>query len=216
MKVIAINGSPRKGNNTATLLNYALEGARSAGAETELIHLYDLNYKGCTSCFACKIKNGKSYGKCGWQDDLTPIFEKIEQADAIILGSPIYLCDITGQMRAFLERLIFQYLVYTKTNRSLFERRIKIGFLYTMNVNKEQMEARGFQSTLRITEEYLEIIFGHCESMFSFDTYQFGDYSKYVVEIFDEQHKLKRKLQEFPEDCNKAFQLGQSFASQAN
>ncbi|XWX63056.1 flavodoxin family protein [Desulfitobacterium sp. AusDCA] len=48
MKVIAINGSPRKNKNTATLLNKALEGA-----ETELIHLYDLNYKGCVSCFAC-------------------------------------------------------------------------------------------------------------------------------------------------------------------
>lgn len=61
MKIIAINGSPRKNRNTATLLNKALEGAASQGAETELIHLYDLNYKGCVSCFACKIKNGKSY-----------------------------------------------------------------------------------------------------------------------------------------------------------
>lgn len=56
MKVIAINGSPRK--NTATLLAKALEGASSCGAETELIHLYDHNYKGCVSCFACKLKDG--------------------------------------------------------------------------------------------------------------------------------------------------------------
>jgi len=212
MKVIAINGSPRKENNTATLLRSALEGAHSHGAETELIHLYDLNYKGCTSCFACKLKNGKSYGKCGWQDDLTLIFEKIAHTDAIILGSPIYLCDISGQMRAFLERLIFQYLAYTKTNRSLFGKKIKTAFLYTMNVYKEQMEAHGFQSTLSITEEYLETIFGHCEPMFSFDTYQFKDYSKYVVEIFDEQLKLQRKMQHFPEDCSRAFLLGQRLA----
>ena len=52
MKVMAINGSPRKKWNTATLLDKALEGAASQGAETELIHLYDLNYKGCISCFA--------------------------------------------------------------------------------------------------------------------------------------------------------------------
>jgi len=64
MKIIGINGSPRKAWNTAILLNKAMEGAASKGAETELIQLYDLNYKGCTSCFACKIKNGKSYGKC--------------------------------------------------------------------------------------------------------------------------------------------------------
>ena len=51
MKVIAINGSPRKKWNTATLLEKALEGAETEGAETEIIHLYDLNFKGCKSCF---------------------------------------------------------------------------------------------------------------------------------------------------------------------
>ena len=53
---MAFNGSPRKDWNTATLLNKALEGAASKGATTELIHLYDLNYKGCISCFACNAK----------------------------------------------------------------------------------------------------------------------------------------------------------------
>ena len=79
MKVIAINGSPRKKWNTATLLEKALEGAASEGAETELIHLYDLNFKGCTSCFACKLKDGKSYGKCAMKDELTPVLDKIER-----------------------------------------------------------------------------------------------------------------------------------------
>jgi multimeric flavodoxin WrbA len=90
MKIIAINGSPRKSKNTATLLKKALEGAEAQGAETELIHLYDLDYKGCISCFACKLKNGKSYGKCAFKDGLTPVLEKAAIADAIILGSPIY------------------------------------------------------------------------------------------------------------------------------
>ena len=58
MNIIAINGSPRKEDNTATLLNKALEGAASNGAETEIIHLYDFTYKGCKSCFACKLING--------------------------------------------------------------------------------------------------------------------------------------------------------------
>ena len=67
---MAFNGSPRKKWNTATLLEKALEGAASQGAKTELIHLYDLNYKGCISCFACKTKGGKSYGRCAVKDDL--------------------------------------------------------------------------------------------------------------------------------------------------
>ena len=112
MKIIAFNGSPRKEWNTATLLKKALEGAASQGAGTELIHLYDLDYKGCTSCFACKLKDGKSYGKCAVRDELTPVLEKIPDVDALILGSPIYAGAATGEMRSFLERLNFPYLVY--------------------------------------------------------------------------------------------------------
>jgi len=70
MKIIAINGSPRKNCNTAKLLKKVLEGAKSKGADTELINLYDLNYKGCNSCFLCKIKGSKSYGICAVNDDL--------------------------------------------------------------------------------------------------------------------------------------------------
>jgi len=64
MNIVAINGSPRKNANTATLLKHALAGAEKNGAQTELVHLYDFNYTGCVSCFACKLIGGKSYGKC--------------------------------------------------------------------------------------------------------------------------------------------------------
>lgn len=96
-KIIAINGSPRKNGNTAILLNKALEGAAEQGAETELINLYDLSYKGCISCFACKRKGGKSYGKCIFADELLLVLKKIEQADALILCSPIYFGTVTGE-----------------------------------------------------------------------------------------------------------------------
>lgn len=77
MKVIAISGTPRKGWNTSMLLDKLLEGARSKGAETEIINLHDLDYKGCKSCFACKTIGGKSYGKCIMKDGLTRVLEKI-------------------------------------------------------------------------------------------------------------------------------------------
>ncbi len=70
MKVIAINGSPRETWNTATLLQKALDGAKSMGADTKLIHLYDLNFKGCSSCFACKRKGSGYIGHCAMKDDL--------------------------------------------------------------------------------------------------------------------------------------------------
>ena len=213
MKVIAFNGSPRKKWNTATLLEKALEGAASRGAETELIHLYDLNFKGCISCFACKTKEGKSYGRCAVEDDLTPIFSKIEKADAIILGSPIYFGTVSGEMKSFMERLLFPYLTYTDPPQSLFPRKIKTGFIYTMNTSEEQMTERGYVQLFKPHEMVLRMIFGDSEYMCSFDTYQFDDYSKVVSDRFDPKKKAQRRKEIFPKDCEKAFGMGASFTN---
>ncbi len=212
MKVLAFNGSPRKKWNTATLLKKALEGANSQGAETELIHLYNLNYKGCMSCFACKKKGGKSYGKCAIKDDLTPIFKKIEAADAIILGSPIYYGTVSGEMKSFMERLLFPYMTYSDPPQLLFPKKINTGFIYTMNVTEEQMKKFGFGQHIRLNEIILKMIFGVSESLFSCDTYQFEDYSKVVADRFDVDKKAKRRKEEFPKDCEKAFEMGARFA----
>lgn len=208
MKVIAFNGSPRKNWNTATLLNNALEGAASRGAETELIHLYDLNFKGCISCFSCKLKGGKSYGRCVMNDDLKPVFNRIEQADALIFGSPIYFGQVTGEMRSFLERLLFQYLVYDGKGTSLFDRKIKTGFIYTMNVREEYLERIGYAQNFNGMKKLLERFFGASETLLATDTYQFDDYSKYVTTGIDAEAKAKRRQEVFPEDCKKAFDLG--------
>jgi len=213
MKVIAFNGSPRKKWNTAMLLEKALEGAASQGAETELIHLYDHNFKGCMSCFGCKIKGGKSYGKCVVKDDLTPILEKIEDADAIIFGSPIYFGTASGEMRSFMERLMFQYLIYTNPLKSLFTKQINTGFIYTMNFMEEQMKEYGLNHYFGFNEMTLKIIFGASESLFSFDTYQFKDYSKVISDRFDPEKKAKRRKEVFPDDCKKAFEMGSRFSS---
>jgi multimeric flavodoxin WrbA len=107
MKIIVINGSPRKDWNTDVLVKEAEKGAISKGAETEFIHLYDLNYKGCISCFRCKLVDRKSRGRCVLKDSLSPVLEKIHNCDGLILGSPIYLGEVSSSVRAFIERLIF-------------------------------------------------------------------------------------------------------------
>ena len=93
MKIMAINGSPRRAENTARLLHKALEGAASLGAETEYIDLYPLKYKGCLSCFYCKRKD-KEHGVCIVKDDLAPVLERAKQADALLFGSPIYFMNL--------------------------------------------------------------------------------------------------------------------------
>jgi multimeric flavodoxin WrbA len=213
MKVMAFNGSPRKKWNTATLLEKALEGAASKGAETELLHLYDLDFKGCISCFACKTKGGKSYGRCAVKDDLTPLFRKIEKADAIILGSPIYFGTVSGETRSFMERLLFPYLTYTDPPQSLFPGRIRTGFIYTMNTTGDQMKERGYLQLFNHHEMVLKMIFGASEYLCSFDTYQFDDYSKVVSDRFDPEKKAKRREEIFPVDCDKAFEMGARFCT---
>ena len=215
MKVMAFNGSPRKKWNTGTLLEKALEGATSQGAETELIHLYDLNFKGCISCFACKTKGGKSYGKCAVKDDLAPVLRRVEEVDALILGSPIYFGAVSGEMRSFMERLLFPYRPYVPPadpRQTLFPRKINTGFIYTMNVTEEQMKEMEFDQPPRVNERFLRVVFGASESLFSFDTYQFEDYSKVVAPRFDPEKKALRRREVFPKDCAKAFEMGARFA----
>lgn len=213
MHIVAINGSPRKNWNTATLLNKALEGAATKDATTELIHLYDLNYKGCVSCFACKQRGGKSYGKCAYKDDLTSVLEKIETADALILGSPIYFGNVTGEMRSFIERLLFQYLVYDGSYSSLNKKKKNTGLIYTMNVPETMIKEVGYDLILSNAEKAFERVLGPAESLFVTDTYQFSDYSKYVATAFNAAAKLKRREEVFPQDCQKAFEMGVRLAN---
>ena len=212
MKAIAVNGSPRKKWNTATLLQMALDGAKSVGADTEFIHLYDLNYKGCTSCFACKTKGSKHTGRCAMNDELTSVLDKISECNALILGSPIYLGNITGEMQSFLERLVFPKISYSVGYGSVFKGKVSSGFIYTMNVTETYVEIMNYEAIFQRGQGYLKKLNGTTEYLLSLDTYQFKDYSKYEASIFDEKHKAQVKAKQFPLDCQKAFDLGARLA----
>ncbi|BDV42942.1 flavodoxin family protein [Geotalea uraniireducens] len=215
MNVIAINGSPRKKWNTATLLDNALEGAVAQGAATELIHLYDLDFKGCTSCFACKLKGGASYGRCAMNDDLTPLLARLAAADAFILGSPVYFGTVTGEMRSFMERLLFPYLTYSRPPGSLFPRKIPTAFIYTMNVSAELMQEYHYPIHFGANEQYLARIFGRAETLCACETLQFEDYDKVVFDYFDPAERRARYRAAFPEECLKAAELGARLVLQA-
>ena len=221
MKVIAVNGSPRKTWNTATLLQKALDGSKSVGADTELVHLYDLNFKGCTSCFACKRKGGKFIGRCAMQDGLTSLLDKIRECDVLLLGSPIYFGNVTGEMRSFLERLLFSSLDYNVGHRSVFKGKVSSCFIYTMNVPEdistmnipeELKKQLNYESLFRNNQTLLQILNGPSELLLSRDTYQFDDYSKYEASMFDEKHKAKIKAEQFPIDCQNAYDIGARLA----
>lgn len=102
MKVLAINGSPRLDGNTFKCLSMVLDEAKSLGAETELVQLTGKKLGGCRGCYECiKAK------KCTQEDDFQEVFSKIVEANAIILGSPVYHSSITAELKAVLDRTGF-------------------------------------------------------------------------------------------------------------
>ncbi len=103
MKAVAINGSPRKGGNTETMLNTVLEELKNNGIEeTKLIQVGATNIHGCRGCWACgKVKNRK----CVFNDDIfNEIVEEALTADVIILGTPSYYSDMTPELKSFIDR----------------------------------------------------------------------------------------------------------------
>ena len=156
IKALFINGSPRKNGNTAQLLKRAMDGAREAGAEVELVSLYDrsLNYKGCMSCFACKIKGGKK-GICSFKDDLKPFLEKAIDADVLICGSPVYCHYPSANFRAFMERLIFPAVNYSDFMHPIVLKPKHSAAIFTMNCPSE-LQRRMPETSERVLAQQLK------------------------------------------------------------
>ncbi|HII09298.1 MAG TPA: flavodoxin family protein [Methanosphaera sp.] len=101
MKIVGINTSPREGSNCKIALEKALEAAEAEGAQTQLINSNPLTISACQGCNYCKAHEGK----CVIEDDMTQIYEAIEEADGIIFSIPVYFFDINAQMKIIIDRL---------------------------------------------------------------------------------------------------------------
>jgi len=99
VKILGIVGSPRVGGNTELLVTEALKAAAAEGAETELLRLAEREIKPCDGCRSCR-----KTGECRINDDFKPVFEKMVQADGIILASPVYFSSATPQIKALIDR----------------------------------------------------------------------------------------------------------------
>lgn len=101
MVVLAIVGSFRKGGNTDLVIDRILAGAKSRGAQTEKIYVDDLNFGSCQGCYECRPT-----GICRQVDDVAEVKAKIDAADAVVIGSPVYGNYMTGQLKLLLDRLM--------------------------------------------------------------------------------------------------------------
>jgi len=101
MKILAIHGSPRTTRSTTRqLAGFVLEGAAEAGAGTEMIDLCDLRVTPCTACEGCSFN-----GICVFEDDIPTLVDRMKDADGIVFASPVYIDNVSGQMKIFFDRL---------------------------------------------------------------------------------------------------------------
>jgi len=98
-KAVGIAGSPRRNGNSTSLLKAVLRGAEHQGAETAIIRLDGLEFRGCRGCETCAPRD-----ECVVRDALTPVFETLRLADIWVLASPIYFDSVSGQMKLFFDR----------------------------------------------------------------------------------------------------------------
>lgn len=207
-KIIIIDGGPRKNMNTAQLLQRFAEGLKSVGNDVEVktVRLYDLDYKGCVSCMSCKLKGNVS-NICRFKDALTPVLEEIAQADGLVLGSPIYFGEVTGQMRTFLERLAFPWLSYNDYSMTA-PKRIPVVFIETLNGLPDRNNSRG----LGTMEWCIASALGEPERIVAYNTTQVAKYENYELGSFSEEAKHAWRDAHWEEDLQKAFDAGKQMA----
>ena len=113
-KILAIVGSPRKKGNTDILIDKVLEGVKSEDVEIEKIYLSDYVIKECIGCEQCN-----NDCRCVIEDDMQKIYIKLEEADALVIGSPTYYYNVSGITKMFIDRL-YAYNAFDNEDRSVW------------------------------------------------------------------------------------------------
>jgi len=186
VKILGINGSPRIGGNTDILLDKVLEGARSRGAKTEKVVLNGLKFSPCQEC-----ENLRDDGSCIIEDDMQPLYQKIKEANGIILASPIFFGSLSAQTKMMIDR--FQCIWRAK-------------YVLKIDIFKKK-KIGGFVSVEASTREDF---FDNAKSIVKnlFKTINVS----YKEELFCSGVDEKGSILKHPEVLKKAFELGQSIA----
>lgn len=118
--VLIVNGSPRKNGSTSILLNQAAEIANEKGYSLDKIDLIDLEIKPCLGCLRCK-----ETGECIQKDGMTELYNKIKEADMILMGSPVYFGDSTGLFKTFFDRW-YALLSYSERQGKMYQGKLEL------------------------------------------------------------------------------------------
>ncbi len=186
MRVLGINGSPRIGGNTDILLDKVLEGARSKGARTEKVVLNNLKFSPCQEC-----ENLRDDGSCIIEDDMQPLYKKIEEADRIILASPIFFGSLSAQTKMMIDRFQCAWRAKYILKKDIFKRKRKGGFISVEGSTRKDF----FDNAKSIVKNLFATI--------SVD---------YEEELFCSGVDEKGDILKYPEVLKKAFEVGQRIA----
>ena len=152
MKIVGFIGSPRKSGNTNALVGEILRGAHDGGAETIAYHINELNIRGCQACYKCQTKDGK----CIQKDDMAGLYDEINSADAIVIGTPVYMAQVTSQTKTLIDRF-FAFLYSSSESDGNFKS--KLGKKKTVTVfTQGQPDPTLFADCFNMTEGILSFI----------------------------------------------------------
>ena len=189
MRVLGIAGSPRRGGNTDILLEELLKGAASKGAETKTLVLRDMDYSPCTHCDGC-IKTGN----CIVKDEMQDIYKDFEDADVIVMASPIQFTNITAQMKGMIDRFQARWVrKYVLKLPPLGDSRERKGFFISVGGRKAK---NLFEPAIEMITTFFRII----------------DVS-YAGELLFKGVDEKGAIKDHPDALGQAYAAGEKLAS---
>ena len=195
MKTVVINAGPKIRDVNAQLAKSAAEGARSAGSEVEYVDLYKMDLSGCHVCLICK--NDEDVCKCFWRDELSPLIERIFDADSLLIAAPIFFSQPTSHYMALLERLIYCMVSYKTGNK--FRGKVNVGLFYTINYPMGYFE-KSVRPQLKQSEDLLDMLNGKV----IIET--FSNISKNMKSKSSED-ELKSKEEQLSMDLERVFEI---------
>ncbi len=195
MKTVVINADPKMKQEIGKLLKSASEGAESVGSEVEYFNLYKIDLRGCMVCTICKKKNKENF-KCYWKDDLSPIIEKILNADTLLIGSQIFFNEPTSHFRALVERLIYCIISYDRNY--YYKGKVNVGIFYSVISPKKHFEKK-VRPNLKSTEDLFKLLNGEVKVYVNYK----GMTSKKKTE-----EEIKEMEKQFEMDLKNAFEIG--------
>jgi multimeric flavodoxin WrbA len=188
MKVVGFVGSPRKKGNTTSIVNEVLRGASEAGAETKIFNLNELGIRGCQACYKCQTPEGK----CVQKDGMTPLYDEIFSADAVVIGTPVFMLQVTGQTKIFIDRL-FAMLYLKDGQPGAFRNKIR-GKKAIAVYSQGQPETSLFASSFDLNEGVLAFLGFKVEGRIAAGGMASLDSAKSSQSVMDQAYKAGTEL----------------------